>query len=722
MLAKFTATLDVARSRTVSPVLRIRSLVVTITALGFAPTLNAQGSFTLDQVMSSPFPSGLVAAPAGGSVAWVQNALGWRNIWIAEAPDYVGRQLTMYDTDDGQEISSLRFTPDASKLVYVRGGGPNRQGEIPNPVSSPSEAQRAIWLVPTAGGEPRKLAEGSAPIVSPAGDKVLFLRRGQVWSVALSGDGSPEEFFHIRGSAESLSWSPDGSMLAFVSDRGDHSFIGVYDVERDTLRYLDPSVDRDANPVWSPNGDRIAFTRFPQTSGFLPFMARREGLPWSIRVADVTSGIGHVVWEADEGDGSVFRGVVASSQLFWGDNDHLVFPWERDGWTHLYSVPVSGGPAVLLTPGEFEVEQVVLSPDRSELIFSSNQDDIDRRHLWRVGVSGGTPRAITTGSGIEWAPAVTADGEAIAMLNSDARNPARAGIKIGSSDVRALAPGSLPEDFPVGVMVEPQQVVFSGADGLRIHGQLFLPPNMRRGDRYPAIMFFHGGSRRQMLLGWHYLGYYHNAYAMNQYMASRGYIVLAVNYRSGIGYGMEFREALNYGARGASEFNDVLGGGLYLRSRPDVDPNRIGLWGGSYGGYLTALGLARASDLFAAGVDLHGVHDWNMVIRNFRPSYNPAEAADVARLAYESSPMASVKDWRSPVLLIHADDDRNVPFSESVDLTEQLRKHGVYFEQLIFPDDVHGFLLHRNWVAAYRAAADFFDRMLMGVEGATGGK
>ncbi|MFQ5630533.1 MAG: alpha/beta hydrolase family protein [bacterium] len=181
-----------------------------------------------------------------------------------------------------------------------------------------------------------------------------------------------------------------------------------------------------------------------------------------------------------------------------------------------------------------------------------------------------------------------------------------------------------------------------------------------------------------------------------------------------MGYGMDFREALNYGARGASEFNDVMGAGLYLRSRPDVDPDRIGLWGGSYGGYLTALGLARASDLFAAGVDIHGVHDWNMVIRNFVPSYNAEARAEAARLAYESSPMASIKDWRSPVLLIHGDDDRNVPFSESVDLAEALRKQGVDFEQLVFPDEVHGFLLHKNWLAAYKAAADFFERKLMG--------
>ncbi len=179
---------------------------------------------------------------------------------------------------------------------------------------------------------------------------------------------------------------------------------------------------------------------------------------------------------------------------------------------------------------------------------------------------------------------------------------------------------------------------------------------------------------------------------MNQYLASHGYVVLSVNYRSGIGYGLDFREALDYGATGASEFNDVEGAGLYLRGRADVDPARIGLWGGSYGGYLTALGLARASDLFAAGVDFHGVHDWSTEIPNFVARLRPAKNQDVARVAFESSPMASVNTWRSPVLLIHGDDDRNVHFAETVHLVEALRKQRVEFEQLIFPDEIHGFL------------------------------
>jgi dipeptidyl aminopeptidase/acylaminoacyl peptidase len=277
-----------------------------------------------------------------------------------------------------------------------------------------------------------------------------------------------------------------------------------------------------------------------------------------------------------------------------------------------------------------------------------------------------------------------------------------------------LLPDRAWDRFPSDDLVDPRQVVFSASDGIQIHGQLFLPPGHEEGQRHPALLFFHGGSRRQMLLGFHHRGYYHNAYAFNQLLANRGYVVLSVNYRSGIGYGLDFREAVDYGAAGASEFNDVMGAGLYLQSRSDVDPDRIGLWGGSYGGYLTALGLARASDLFAAGVDLHGVHDWNVVIKNFVPSYEKEAHPEFAELAFRSSPMADLDGWRSPVLLIHGDDDRNVPFSESVDLAEELLARGVEFESLVFPDEVHGFLLHRNWLSAFRASLAFFERHLMG--------
>jgi len=674
--------------------------------------LAAQKSFTLEQVTSAPFPDSLTAAPAGGKVAWQLNERGARNIWVASPPDYRGRRITSYTEDDGQDISGIRWTPDGRTIVYVRGGDFEMRRENPNPRSDPAGVEQAIWVIPADGGAARKVGEGDSPVVAPKGDRVAFLNKDQIWLAAIHGNDKPAQAVHGRGRAQSLAWSPDGSKLAFVNERGDHSYIGVFDPARKTVRYLDPSVDRDGEPVWSADSREIAFIRIPSSREAFMFGPKRTAEPWSIRVADVASGRGRQIWKAESGRGSVFHTVVADNQLMWAGS-RLVFPWERSGWVHLYSAPIAGGDALELTPGDFEVEHVALSPNGREIIFSSNQRDVDRRHLWRVAVDRANPAPVTSGEGIEWSPVVTSDREAIAFFRSDARMPARAAITVGAASPKDLAPDAMPADFPANDLVAPQPVMISAADGMAIHGQIFLPRNMEAGARRPAVVFFHGGSRRQMLLGWHYMFYYSNAYAMNQYLASQGFIVLSVNYRSGIGYGLDFREALDYGATGASEFNDVIGAGLYLRNRPDVDPSRIGLWGGSYGGYLTALGLARASDLFSAGVDFHGVHDWNVVIRNFAPSYDPEKARDAARVAFESSPMASVKQWRSPVLLIHGDDDRNVPFSETVTLVEALRKQGVEFEQLIFPDEVHDFLTHSRWLDAYHAAVDFLRRHLM---------
>jgi dipeptidyl aminopeptidase/acylaminoacyl peptidase len=216
-----------------------------------------------------------------------------------------------------------------------------------------------------------------------------------------------------------------------------------------------------------------------------------------------------------------------------------------------------------------------------------------------------------------------------------------------------------------------------------------------------------------MLMGWHSMHYYSNAYAMNQYLASQGYVVLSINYRSGTGYGLNFREALQYGPTGGSEFRDVKGAGLYLRNRCDVEPNHIGIWGGSWGGYLTALALARASDLFSAGVDMSGVHDWNIDRpQNFAITDSAPDPNARWRLAWESSPLASVDTWHSPVLLVQGDNDDEVPFLQAVRLAASLRQRHVDVQELAFPDELHDFLLYRDWYAAYSASADFFTQHL----------
>jgi dipeptidyl aminopeptidase/acylaminoacyl peptidase len=692
------------------------SRLATVLLFSVSTAVAANGSFTISDVMSAPFASSPLASHDGKSVAWLLNEQGKRNIWTASAPDWKGRKLTAFDEDDGQEIDDLAWASDGSFLLFARGGDFENGRDNPNPEQKTVKPDQSIWRVDIQGSTPRKLTEGRAPAISPAGDLVAFIRGGHIHTMTASGQ-QISAAIEDKGTAEDLRWSPDGKKLAFVSNRRDHSFIAIYTPSSKSMQFLDPTVDRDSNPAWSPDSARIAFIRIPASVRGPLFGARREGEPWSIRVHDFEKGRAAEAFRALPGAGSVFHGIVSDQQVYWTADGALVFPWERSGWSHLYRVSGNGGNPQELTPGEGEVEHVACAVNGRDVFFSGNFGDIDRRHLWRVSTSGHEkPVALTKGEKIEVSPVPVAGG-AVVYLRSSFNEKEHAAIWLKNGESKDLAPGAIPSAFPKNQLVKPQPVMITAADGMQIHAQLFLPPSSSSETRHPAVVFFHGGSRRQMLLGFHYMYYYSNAYAFNQYLANQGYIVLSVNYRSGIGYGLNFREALNYGASGASEYNDVIGAGLYLKSRSDVDPNRIGVWGGSYGGYLTALALARASDLFAVGVDFHGVHNWySDHASSFESIMDPGQRAEAARVAYESSPIASVRNWKSPVLLIHGDDDRNVNFAQTVELAGALRHEHVHFEQLIFPDEIHDFLLHRDWMKAYEASADFFHRELSNAE------
>lgn len=672
-------------------------------------------SFTLEQVMSAPFSSGLVAAPAHNAFAWVANAEGKRNIWVAErsGSGFTARQITNYSQDDGQEIGDLTWSPDAQWILYVR-GGPSDYPEqaAPNPAHLAGGTERDVWMVPVAGGAPHEVAKGTSPTISPSSDLVTWVAAGQIWFEKLQDIGSkPPQSIAIYGGCSSFVWSPDGTRLAFVSSRGSHSFVVVFSPATDSLTFLDPGVDHDSFPVWSPDGREVAFVRVPYSPQENFDRPWRSGRPWSIRIADADTGKGHLLWKASPGQGSVFRGLDADEQLYWTADNHVILPWEGDGWLHLYAVPATGGTARLLTPGDFEVENAASTPDRTRVIFSSNQGDSERRHIWEVSATSEAPTALSRGNGIETQPVVGSDGHTIVVLRSDARIPMRPAVLDASGGISDLAPQLIPADFPAAEMVAPQPVIYSSTDGMKIHGDLFLPPGGETCVRHPAVVFVHGGSQRQMLLGWHSMGYYSNAYALNEYLANHGYVVLSINYRSGIGYGLDFREAVDYGATGASEFRDVEGAGLYLRGRCDVEPKAIGIWGGSWGGFLTAMALSRASDLFAGGVDMSGVHDWNIDNpQNYQISDTAGDVNARWRLAWESSPLYSVSTWRSPVLLVQGDDDDEVPFLQTVKLAAALRERNVDTQVLVFPDEVHDFLLHRTWVTAYQATSDFFNQ------------
>jgi dipeptidyl aminopeptidase/acylaminoacyl peptidase len=341
---------------------------------------------------------------------------------------------------------------------------------------------------------------------------------------------------------------------------------------------------------------------------------------------------------------------------------------------------------------------LAVSADRRTLYYCTNAGDIDRRHIWSVPLAGGTPRQLSTGDGIETYPVPLASGKGIAVLYADARYPMSPAI-VPPEGGKARVITALPAEFPLDAHVVPEAVTLRAEDGMEFYNQVFVPRDLRAGERRPAMVFVHGGPRRQMLLGYHYMSFYHLFYGINQWLQSQGYVVMSVNFRSGIGYGQDFRNADSTGGAGNSEYRDVLAAARYLLSRPDVDPNRVGIWGLSYGGLLTAQALARNSDIFVAGVDMAGVH-----VRGSSLERN--------NLSFRSSPISEIGRWKAPVLLVHGDDDRNVNFSQTVGLVQLLRAHGVYHELIVIPDDVHETLLESRWHNIWDSFETFVNRFV----------
>ncbi|HLJ46706.1 MAG TPA: prolyl oligopeptidase family serine peptidase [Bryobacteraceae bacterium] len=630
------------------------------------------------------------------------------------------------------DASNPELAPDGSAILFVKNGQIYRAKLTPSkPASEVDRGEKAFiteWGVQ------------SDPKWSPDGQKIAFVSTRTDHSFITVYDVATRKVTYMSPSVDfdtTPMWMNDSKHLVFMRKPG-LPFGQQAQSGRGGLGDPNgPAFRAQATPAQGAarQGNENAAKPVTNNSPGLMHATFKGGYTIAFYKADVATGEAQEVWHNQPKDAIV--SIIGNLRLA---GDHLIFehvipgprgrggPGGRQGqgnapaaaeeeqtpeakalakdeWERYYSIDLKNSTArpVLLTTTDGMIENpqsIAVSADGQTFLYCTNVNDIEKRHIWSVPAAGGTPTEITTGEGVETSPAPLASGKYLATLSASWKMPQSIGVwKTGdTADQKIVFPISRP-GFPTDLHVKPEIVITKAADGMEIHNQLFLPKDLKPGERHPAIVFVHGGPVRQMMPAYHYMQFYHWAYGINQWLANQGYVVMSINYRSGVGYGRSFRNAAKVGGEGNAEYQDVVAGGKYLQTRPDVDPNRIGIWGLSYGGVLTSQALARNSDIFKVGVDLAGVHLWG-------------SSLDPESVSYKSSTIGAIDGWKSPVLLIQGDDDRNVAFQQMTGLVQLLRARDVYYELIVFPDDVHESLLHSRWMYTLGRMETFLHRFL----------
>jgi dipeptidyl aminopeptidase/acylaminoacyl peptidase len=688
-----------------------------VTGFCFVQKMSAQqaprGSITIERIADIKYPTEPKWSPDGKTIAFLWDAAGKQDLFMVRAGE-PPIALTDFPVDPNLLVSDIgHFEWSSSgEIIFSKGD--------------------QLWRVSISSPKPEPLAgfQGVTSFSLSADKKqIAFVQKDEVWVAVLRGETRrclthmPEGLL-----ASAPIFSPDGSYVAFDAAR--HESVAEPLPYNGNLVKVFRSLSWDdrigvvsvfsyaAEPMWIPVSARnYGSTAMQWAAG--PSIVHEEFSPdhktMEIKVTSV-SGETRTIWK--DHDPAWISPADGAMDVASPDGKWLAFISDRSGWPHLYVIPTdaaSESQARQMSKGAFGDGYAAWSPDSKRIAFAHSADGNQmERFISIVSVETGHIDPVVTEGGVNRAPEFSPDGTKLVYERSAIEHP----LEIYSVDAKpGTAPTRLTNSLPTGLL--PQDIIApvavhypSRADGKPVPATLMVDKRLDRTKKHPAIIWIHGSGADQNYLAWH-PGFYRMYYAMDQYLAQQGYVVLTPDYRGSSGYSRDWATGTSRDL-GGGETQDVNAGADYLKTLSYVDPDRIGIWGLSYGGFMTLQSMVTDPTLFRCGIDVAGVGDWETWTTGGLILGRLGETPVTDPELYDRS--ASVKHLDKlarPLLLLQGTNDANVPFWESLKVIDTLEKLGKPFDMAIYPGEIHFF--RRAYVLrdAWKRSDSFFDHCLM---------